>query len=942
MKKRVFIRFVILSTKETTTMKKFVRIMLVATMCCMIVFSAVACDKTPAVHEHEWEIAHDSNNHWYKCKSCEETKDLAEHTLSIVSSTDADCTTEGVTLKRCDVCGYEKETTTPAINHNYTLNHDETKHWMECGNCHDKKDEANHTYDSFVRFDGVYHTKICSVCSLPYKESGEIAKFTHTIVDGNCSECNSTELPETAGLIFEENGDFYTVAGIESNAGASDIVIPTFHNGKIVSAIKESAFEGNTSLRSIVIPDGVTTIGRWAFWDCTSLSTITIGKGVKTFGNKVFGSTNISRVNYTGTAEDWCRIEFTDEGSHPFYSSVAGSRQIWLDEDTAMDSVTIPDDMTKINAYSFYQCESITNITVGKNVEEIGESAFYNCTNLAYIDFADAPLESIGEEAFYGCALSGYNMSLPSSLTTLKTGAFKMSGIISMVVPGSVTTIGQDCFLGCTSLTRVELGAGVQIIGGSAFKDCFALSSVVLNEGLKEIWASAFNGCEVLKNVTIPNTVEEIFGMAFYDCAIESVTIPATCKSVGYGAFQACGALKSLTIEGGSTPLTIGDQAFYGCALLTDLVVPDRVTEIGKQAFMVCGLTKASIGTGVTKIGTEAFSGCHIAEFTIADGNDSIAYINGCIVDLGTKTVIMTLAGATVPDDERVVAIGKGAFKNSDIQTVVIPERITSVGDEAFRDCKNLVSVTLPNSMEVVPDWIFAGCEKLESVTFGNNVTEIGKSSFKECAKLSNVTIPATVTKIGASAFYKCALLVTSLGENVESVGTYAFSGCTNSFDTENGIHYIGKWAVGCVKDTTTFALREDTIGIAGGAFNFSTFATVVLPSSVKYIGDEAFSENTALTSITLSSNLVKIGTRAFSGCDGLTEVTIPASVDEIGSSAFNCPNLTKVTFENTAGWKRYSSLTASGYTVDVTNPADNANSFKGYSSSSYIWKREA
>lgn len=931
-------------------MKKFIRLSIVAIMCLMLTFSAVACDDTPSVHEHEWEMTHDSNNHWYKCKSCEETKDLAEHELSTISSTEADCTTDGVTVKKCEVCGYEKEITASATGHNYVPNHDETKHWLECEKCHDKKDEENHAFDSCVRFDGVYHTKICSGCSLPYKEDGEIVKYPHNIVDGSCTECKSTEQKATEGLIFEENGEFYTLAGIESNAGASDIIVPTFYNGKIVTQIKESAFEGNSTIRSIVIPDGVTTIGKWAFWNCSSLSTITIGKGVKTFSDAVFYNTQISRVNYMGTVEDWCKIEFGNDRSHPFYSSIAGSRNIWLSDNTKLTSVTIPDDMTKINAYSFYQCESIKEITLGKSITEIGDNAFYNCTNLEYVGFAEAPLESIGVEAFYGCKLNGYIIELPQTMKTLKTGAFKMTSISSVSIPSSVKTVGQDCFLGCASLKDVEVGAGVEIIAGSAFKDCFNLSNVVLNSGLKEIWASAFDGCETLENITLPDTLESVYGNAFYSCALKSVTIPASCKSLMSGTFQACGKLTSLTIEGGSVPLTIGKNAFMSCSLLTEVSIPDRVTEIGESAFKFSGLTKITIGSGVVKLGTEAFWGCDFTEFTVSDQNTAVANISGCIVDLGTKTIITSLEGATVPDDERVTAIGNSAFKNADIQTVVIPERITSVGKEAFRGCKNLTSVTLPNSMSVIPEWIFGDCEKLTNVTLGNNVTEIGLSAFKGCTQLETLIIPESVKKIGASAFSGCTSLVTSIGDNVEYIGEYAFENCTKSFVTVDRVHYIGKWAIGFEKSIdendqwTNLALKDDTLGIAGGAFSGATFSTVILPSTVKYVGKYAFCENDALTNVTLSSGLLEIGAHAFKDCVGITEITIPASVVEIDEYAFTgCTNLTKVTFENTEGWKRYSSATATyGYTADASNPTANATSLKGDSSGSYIWRREA
>jgi len=922
-------------------MKKFANLALVAILCCVFVLAAVGCDDTPA-HKHEWEMTHDSANHWFKCKTCDETKDLAPHDLKTISTTPAGCTTEGVVVKKCDACGYEKEIHSSEIGHKYELKHDGTNHWQECKNCQDKKELAPHSYTSFVKFDGIYHTKICSGCSLPYEENGEIVKYTHNIVDGRCTECNATEQAATQGLEFELNGDSYTLTGIASNAAAEDIVVPTFYNGKIVTAIKESAFENNTTIRSIVIPDGVTTIARWAFWNCSSLATITIGKGVKTIERAVFYGNNITRVNYTGSVEDWCKIDFAEDSSHPLSQSKAGSRDIWLSDGSKIENITLPDDLTEIKPYTFYQCESIKNIALGKNVAKIGDKAFYNCKNLGYIDFAEAPLESIGEQTFYGCDFSDLFLELPATLETLKTGAFQMTRLKAVTIPGSVKTIGQDCFLSCTSLFKAELGEGVEIISGSAFNSCVNLSNLILNSGLKEIWATAFQDCESLENVTFPVTLEQIYGNAFNRCPLKSVTIPASCKNILNGAFQACGQLTSLTIEGGNTPLAIGEKAFMGSASLTEVVVPDRVTEIGKEAFKFGGLTKITIGKGVAKIGTDAFYGCKITEFTISEDNKNIAYISGCIVDISAETVIMTLAGATVPDDERVTKIGPSAFQNSDIETVKIPERIgNNVGNGAFRGCKNLVTVELPNSMTVIPEWTFAECDNLANLTFGNQVEEIGISAFKDCPLL-NVQIPDTVKRIGGNAFNGCTLLESALGDNVEFVGQSAFGGCKSySLDIEGGMHYIGKWVVGCDNEgVTSFNLREDTVGIAGSAFNSTAFSTITLPPSVKYICPEAFSENTALTNITLSSNLLIIGNNAFSGCSNLAEITIPASVIEIGSSVFtSCYNLKKITFTNPEGWERYYPPSTSGTPVTLTTPTTNASNFV-YSFSSYIWKR--
>ena len=202
-----------------------------------------------------------------------------------------------------------------------------------------------------------------------------------------------------------------------------------------------------------------------------------------------------------------------------------------------------------------------------------------------------------------------------------------------------------------------------------------------------------------------------------------------------------------------------------------------------------------------------------------------------------------------------VTSIGHEAFYNCrGLTSVTIPNSVTTIGDEAFMYCEGLTSVTIPNSVSSIGDGAFEGCDVLTSVTIPNSVTSIGNMAFTGCGGLTSVTIPNSVTSIGDRAFYLCSGLTSvTIPNSVTSIGNMAFSGC-----------------------------RELT--------------SVTIPNSVTTIGERAFRYCVGLTSVTIPNSVTTICREAFDGCRGLTSVTIPNSVTTIGDSAFNlCSHLTLV-----------------------------------------------
>ena len=218
--------------------------------------------------------------------------------------------------------------------------------------------------------------------------------------------------------------------------------------------------------------------------------------------------------------------------------------------------------------------------------------------------------DKLGDYAFYGC--SGLtSLTIPSSVTSIGNEAFHgCCGLTSLVIPSGVTSIGDEAFHGCCGLTSLVIPSSVTWISGEAFSGCSGLTSLVIPSSVTSIGKSAFSGCSGLTSLTIPSSVTSIGESAFSGCSgLTSLVIPSSVTSIGKSAFSGCSGLTSLTIP--SSVTSIGESAFSGCSGLTSLVIPSSVTRIGESAFSGCsGLTSLVIPSSVTSIGKSAFSGC--------------------------------------------------------------------------------------------------------------------------------------------------------------------------------------------------------------------------------------------------------------------------------------------------------------------------------------------
>ena len=507
----------------------------------------------------------------------------------------------------------------------------------------------------------------------------------------------------------------------------------------------------------------------------------------------------------------------------------------------------------------------------------------YRCSILSVV-ISDG-VTSIGENAFNGCS-SLTSVTIPNSMTSIGHDAFwNCNSLTSVTIPNSVTSIGDHAFCSCDSLTSVTIGNSVTSIGEGAFQYCSSLTSITIPNSVTTISRDAFMGCKSLASVTIGNSVTSIGDYTFGSCSsLTSVTIPNSVTSIGDYAFRDCSSLTSVTIEGFRASV-IGSNVF--------------INTNNCPIYVPCG-TKEAYLTALNVNNTIDES--RVKEPVIASGTcgDNLTWELSC-------NSVLTISGTGAMADYEYSIVPWYDYRSS-IKSIVIDDGVTSIGDYAFGSCSSLTSVTIPNSVTSIGEDAFWACSKLTSVTIPNSVTSIGNSAFSRCSKLTSITIPNSVTSIGNNTFSSCSFTSITIPNSVKSIGDYAFGYCSSltSVTIPNSVTSIGNSAFdGCSKLTSpvynahcfaymptsysgVYAIPEGIKQIAGGAFrDCSSLTSVTIPNSVTSIGDYAFNGCTSLKSITIPNSITSLYNNTFANCTSLNEIILPASIISIGENVF-------------------------------------------------------
>ncbi len=705
---------------------------------------------------------------------------------------------------------------------------------------------------------------------------------------GGTSNLESITLPFTGNIKgAAENSHFGYIFGALRDRDNAEYVPSTLVKLTITeSNIPENAFLGCTSLKTVVIKNGVSSIGNGAFKGCDSIESITLP--------------------FVGNSKA------SSENTHFGYIFGAVSFAYNAEAVPASLKTVILTGLTRIYDNAFKDCAVITNLEVPASLAMIGKDAFAGCSALESVKIADigkwASIDFANETAnplFYAGKISNFKeaskLEIPDGTTIVSKYAFiNCINITDIVIPSSVKEIGFSAFIGCTAVNSIQIpfvggtpnlteNAHFGYIFGDKEADDNGISvpttlKTVTVIGGERIAFAAFKGCATIETLTIPfvggtaNANENNhFAYIFGDENVNLIkSVPASLKKVivtgnniAAKAFYGCSGIKSIIISGDTA--YIGNAAFSGCASLENLVIPF---------------------VGSDKNGTESTYFGYI--FGAKNASDA------AMVPEALKTV-------TINGGEKIAAY---AFAGcSDIKTISLPDVITEMGFGVFENCTSLETLTIPFIGNIKDGetnnhfaYIFGGS------TAADNATAVP-------ASLKNITI-LSGTIIEASAFEGCCYInAISLPKSIKEIGNDAFKGCVDLFKLN--IYDIKAWCavqigneysnplyystILYLNDEKVFDLviPEGVTVISPYAFINCKLKTLTLSSDLKQIGAYAF-YNTGIQSIAYHKNgsvLEIIDDYAFYGCKKLANFTAPDSLKKIGASAFEgCTTLEEVT----------------------------------------------
>ena len=574
--------------------------------------------------------------------------------------------------------------------------------------------------------------------------------------------------------------------------------------------------------------------------------------------------------------------------------------------------VSYDEDSGDILGYYYYYSDCNGSITIPSNVT-------YN--GITY------DVVGITNNAFENC--SATSITIPNTITSVSGTAFrkyKGSLIIHCPLSFEYTSYDEDGYeythtetpFAGGSFSSVSLGNEIPTIPDFAFRNCSNLSSISIPNSVSSIGSYAFNGCSKISSLILPSSLTGIGAYAFHNCSnLAIIDINATSlTSIGNDAFGNCSNLQTVNLNSisswmncslgnaNSSPFCNGADLYVADEEKTTISIPIATTAIPSYSFYGCkNITSVTIPALVNSIGEGAFSNClSLAAINVNSSNNNFASEDDVLYN-ANKTKLLICPGAksgalSIPSS--VVSINQYACSGCvNLSSVTIPSSVTSIGGSAFYNVsgKLVVYCRIPNGNPYANVGYFTPFSlsfynsNFNEVVIGDNVTSIGDWAFYGCSSITSITLPNSLTSVGSSAFSGCTGITSiTLPNSLTSIGSSAFSGCTGitSITLPSSLSSIGNWAFNKVSGKITVNCNiPDVSSSYGRPFSDSKFNEVVIGNDVTNIGRYAFYDCSSITSVTLPNSLTSIGSDAFKYCSGINAVNVKIS-DYSGISSNN------------------------------------------------------
>ena len=672
------------------------------------------------------------------------------------------------------------------------------------------------------------------------------------------------------------------------------ITIPEKIDGRVVSSIGDFAFAGETNLREVTLPSGLTTIGDYAFDSCVNMVSVKIPSGVTSIGYSAFY--NNVRLN---------AVIFESDSHLRTIDSFAFSGC------SRLERIELPASLEVVDGSAFAGATWLESITVQKGNTHFKskDGVLFSYSGNTLVAFPAAwgtaytlpeGVTTIGTYGFAYAKLSEIDLN---HVATIEESAFERARLTKLTIPESVQSVGKLSFAYNEYLSSVTIEADLNALPGGIFAYSLRLTTIEIPNSVMEIGEKAFYHSG-LESVTFEegSTLQQIQSEAFKDSRLKTIMLPDSLRTIESGAFEKC-KLKTVTIGEESSLEKICGNAFAFNKELNEIHLPASLRTIESMAFYGSGLIQIHIPSSLQSIGFGAFSATQMQTITV-DAQNPVYYAvdnvlhtrdNQGNVWLHTYPTGRRITTYTVADD--VVTIAPYAFAGTKILFgVTLPEGMTVLGEYAFAE-SGIMEIDLPQALERIEEGTFYRCKNLKTIHIPDNVIHIGPRAFAQSSDLESITFHETskLPRIGIYAFAQSGITSFRVPANVYTIAQSAFEKCTNlktiTFAENSRLESISAYMLnGCENlETITFeqgsALKQIQ---AHGLEGMDKLTSVDFGNAkIREIDNFAFRFCGSLTSLSLPDSLQSVGRYAFYCCESMTQLTFPEALEHIGSYAF-------------------------------------------------------